>query len=186
MNFVLIVIPFISAFAGWLLHRITSRYFIIQFARKDFLISILSKFDIKRLFSTDEITKKISSGGNLDKIMPVIDNHIDHFLNVKLKESMPVVGMFIGEKTIAQLKKVFLDELEILFPQVMESYTANISNEIDLQQIITDKIQLLPDEKIKFFVKQSFSKQLQNIEILGAVSGFVTGTIAVVITFFVL
>jgi hypothetical protein len=39
---------------------------------------------------------------------------------------MPMIGMFIGEKTINELKAVFITELESLFPVIMKSYLGNL------------------------------------------------------------
>jgi hypothetical protein len=98
---------------------------------------------------------------------------------------MPVVGMFIGEKTIAQLKQVFLDELQSLFPQIMNSYAKELQNDFDLKKIIAYKLQSIPEEKIQTTIKQSLSKQFSSIEIAGAVIGFITGLVSVVITYFI-
>ena len=49
-------------------------------------------------------------------VMPLAEEHVDDFLRNKLPKAMPVVGMFIGDKTIAQFKGVFMEELEGLFP----------------------------------------------------------------------
>jgi hypothetical protein len=48
------------------------------------------------------------------------------FLRIKLKDEMPMLSMFIGDKTITSLKKFFMQEIEILFPQVMKQFAANL------------------------------------------------------------
>lgn len=77
-----------------------------------------------------DIQKKIIDPDNIKKMMPMIEEHIDHFLKVKLAKEMPMIGMFIGDKTITQLKTVFMAELEELFPVVMKNYMKSLQNEL--------------------------------------------------------
>ncbi|HEY0434596.1 MAG TPA: DUF445 domain-containing protein, partial [Chitinophagaceae bacterium] len=66
-----------------------------------------------------DLEQKLTSPAQVEKIMPVIEEKIDDFLRVKIKKEMPVVGAFIGDKTIGSLKKVFVAELQSLFPVVI-------------------------------------------------------------------
>ena len=53
-------------------------------------------------------------------ILPLADTHVDDFLRNKLPKAMPVMSMLVGDKTIAQLKAVFMDELRTLLPEFAE------------------------------------------------------------------
>ena len=91
-----------------------------QFAEK------LGKLVSAELLSFDDIESKITNTDNIDQLMPQIDAHIDHFLRVKLADQMPVISMFIGDKTIQQMKSVFMAELKEIFPSIMKSYMGNL------------------------------------------------------------
>ena len=52
----------------------------------------------------------------LPEVLPMAEVQVDDFLRNKLPKAMPVVGMFIGDKTIAQFKAIFMDELKTLLP----------------------------------------------------------------------
>jgi hypothetical protein len=41
-------------------------------------------------------------------ILPFIDTNLDSFFKERLVQKLPIISMFIGEKTIAQLKEVFI------------------------------------------------------------------------------
>ena len=58
--------------------------------------------------------------------MPVIEAHIDEFLRNKLKDCNSHDGNVIGEKTITQFKTVFMNELEVIFPEVIDKYAADL------------------------------------------------------------
>ena len=57
------------------------------------------RFAGSQLLSFDEIERRITDPKSLDKIMPVIEEHIDQFLRVKLGKEMPMISAFIGDKT---------------------------------------------------------------------------------------
>jgi uncharacterized membrane protein YheB (UPF0754 family) len=185
MNTALLIVPVVAALIGWVCNKIALQFFIKRLSSESNVNRLAANIPVDEIFSLGEIAEKITDPSNLQKIMPVIDEHIDHFLKVKLKQSMPVVGMFIGEKTIAQLKQVFLDELQSLFPQIMQNYAKELQNDFDLKKIVAHKLQSVPEEKIQSIIKQAFSKQISSIEIAGAVIGFIIGLISVVSTYFI-
>jgi len=90
----------------------------------------------KELISFSEIESKVTDPDNLKKLRPEIENHIDSFLRDKLKETFPLLSMFMGEKTINQLKAAFLMELESLFPVLMKSYMTKLEQDLDLEKIV--------------------------------------------------
>ena len=134
------------------------------------------------LLSFEDIAKKIADPANVQQLLPFIDAHIDNFLKVKLKESMPVVGMFIGEKTVNQLKTVFIEELTQLFPTLMEQYMGNLKEQLDLEKIVIEKVQGFSSEKLEEILQQIMSKEFRFVEIIGAILGFIIGLLQVGLT----
>ena len=144
----IILLPLISAFIGWITNWVAIKMLFHpkepvrvlgitfhgifpkrqkQFAEK------LGKLVSNELLSFSDIEQKITSPDNLKKIMPVVEKHVDEFLHAKLKEAFPMIAMFIGEKTISQLKTLFMNELESIFPVLMKSYMINLQQELDLE-----------------------------------------------------
>jgi uncharacterized membrane protein YheB (UPF0754 family) len=197
MNYWLFIIPVISAFIGWVTNWIAIKMLFHprepqkilgitfhgifpkrqhQFAEK------LGKLVSAEFLSFSDIEQKISDPDNLKKIMPMIEKHVDDFLRVKLRDEMPVLSMFIGDKTIASLKKVFMQEIEILFPQVMKQFASNLKNELDLENIVIKKVAGFSSDKLEEVLYQIMSKEFRFVEIIGAVIGFIIGVVQVVIT----
>ena len=127
----------ISAFTGWVTTWIAIKMLFhprkpihimgikIQgiFPKNQLLIAQkLGQVVSRELLSFAEIEKKVTDPENLSKLKPEIEKHIDSFLRDKLKDTFPMLSMFIGDKTINQLKAAFLMELESLFPVLMKSY----------------------------------------------------------------
>ena len=197
MNYWLLIIPVISAFIGWvtnwvaikmLFHpREPKRFLGITFhgifpKRQQQFAEKLGKLVSAEFLSFSDIEQKISSPENLKKIMPMIEKHIDDFLRHKLSDQMPVLSMFIGEKTINSLKEVFMKELEILFPQVMKQYAGNLKAELDLEHIVIQKVSNFSSDKLEEILYQIMSKEFRFVEIIGAVIGFIIGVVQVAIT----
>jgi len=132
-------------------------------------------------FSLRTIEEKISDPATLQKIMPLIEEHIDDFLRNKLKKEMPFIGMLIGDKTIASLKKVFMTELETLFPNIMRSYASTLMTDLNIEQLVTQKIDAASVEQVEALFKKSFSKELLLIQLASASIGLIIGLIVTVV-----
>ncbi|MBL0359387.1 MAG: DUF445 family protein [Chitinophagaceae bacterium] len=138
----------------------------------------------KELLSFDEIEQKITSPENLEKLKPEIEAHIDNFLSHKLKEVFPMLSMFIGEKTITQLKAAFLLELENLFPVLMKGYMAKLQHDLDLEKIVTEKVAGFSSEKLEDILNQITKNEFKFLEFIGGFFGFLIGIIQVLVTIF--
>jgi uncharacterized membrane protein YheB (UPF0754 family) len=201
MNYWLLIIPVISAFIGWVTNWIAIKMLFhprepkkilgitfhgifpkrqLQFAEK------LGKLVSDEFLSFSDIEQKISDPQNLQKIMPMIENHVDDFLRNRLSNEMPVISMFIGDKTINKLKTAFMHEIEILFPQVMKQFAGNLKTELDLEHIVVKKVSAFSSDKLEEILYQIMSKEFRFVEIIGAVIGFIIGVVQVVLTEFIL
>ena len=194
-----LVIPIISAFIGWftnwiaikmLFHpREPKRILGITFhgifpKRQKIFAEKLGKMISTEFLSFQDIEQKIANPQNLEKLMPMIGAHVDNFLRNKLSDEMPFLSLFIGDKTIKSLKKIFMQELETLFPQLMKSYAGHLQEELDLEKIVTDKVSAFSTDKLEDILYQIMSKEFRFVEILGGVIGFIIGIVQVLITYF--
>ncbi|MBX2932289.1 MAG: DUF445 family protein [Chitinophagaceae bacterium] len=196
----LILIPVISALIGWFTNWVAIKMLfhpkkpikIIGFTfqgvfpkKQQQFAEKLGKVVGTELLSFTEIEQKISNPENIQKIMPLVEEHIDNFLRVKLSEQMPVISMFIGNKTIEQLKAVFIAELGELFPIIMNNYMNKLQNDLDLEKIVVEKVNNFSSDKLEDLLKSLMQKEFKFIEILGGVLGFLIGIIQVLITLLV-
>jgi uncharacterized membrane protein YheB (UPF0754 family) len=197
MKITLLLIPVISAFIGWFTNWIAIKMLFHpkhpvkvlgitfhgifpkrqkQFAEK------LGKLVSQELLSFSDIEKKISNPENIEKLMPFVETHIDHFLRVKLAEEMPMISMFIGDKTINQMKAVFIKELEALFPSIMENYMGQLEKDLDLEKIVIEKVNGFSSDKLEEILQAIMSKEFRFVEIIGGVLGFMIGLLQVFLT----
>jgi uncharacterized membrane protein YheB (UPF0754 family) len=197
MNYWLILIPLISAFIGWVTNWIAIKMLFhprnpVRFAgitiqgifpkRQKLFAEKLGKMVSDEFLSFEDIQQKITDPQNLKKLMPMLENHVEIFLRVKLSDEMPFLSMFIGERTIVSLKKIFMQELETLFPKVMNNFADHLQEELDLEKIVTEKVSAFSSDKLENILYQIMSKEFRFVEILGGVIGFIIGILQVIIT----
>src|SRR6266487_1889123 len=196
----LFLIPLCSAFSSWiviklfltgLFHPLRPKSFIgIKFqgilpANQSVIAAKTGKLVAEEFFSLDVIKQKITDPANLQKIMPAIEEHIDDFLRHKLKKQMPFIGVFIGDKTIGSLKKVFINELETLFPKIMSDYASNLASDLNLQTLVSQKIAAVSINEIEASLYQNFSKELRLAQLISAFIGTFIGLVFMLIIFFI-
>jgi uncharacterized membrane protein YheB (UPF0754 family) len=196
-NYWLIITPLISAFTGWFTTWIAIK--MLFHPRKPVKILGITVQGIfpknqqqiaekmgevvgKELLSFKEIEEKVTNPKNLEKLKPEIEKHIDNFLRIKLSNTFPILSMFVGDKTINQLKAAFLMELEELFPVLMKSYMNKLENDLDLKQIVTRKVSGYSGKKLEDMLDQITKKEFKFLEVIGAVFGLLIGLIQVLLT----
>ncbi|MCW3107511.1 MAG: YheB [Segetibacter sp.] len=197
MTWTLILIPVISAFIGWftnwiaikmLFHpREPTKIFGITFQgifpkRQQQFAMKLGKLVSSELLSFADIEQKITHPENVTKILPVLETHIDTFLREKLTAEIPMIGMLIGDKTISQVKGVFIKELEELFPILMKQYMTALQHDLDLEKIVIEKVGNFSSNKLEDILNQIMSSEFRFVEIIGAVLGFIIGLLQVFLT----
>lgn len=132
---------------------------------------------ISSAFSGDKIGTMISDPASLEKIRPEIEQHLDHFLGEKLAKEMPVIGMFVGEKTILQLKQLFMKELDIIFPTVMGRYFNEITTNLSSEKMN----EFISVEELRLSVNQLLSKPLNRIPVLTGMLGAIISLLQLVL-----
>ena len=149
--------------------------------RQTTLAANLGKLVSNEFLSFTAIEEKISNPDNIKKIMPLIEIHIDDFLRKKLPGEMPVISMFIGDKTINKMKTVFMNEIEELFPKVMQQFAGNMKKELDLGDIVYTKISSFGSDRLEEVLYQAMSKELRMVGIFVGTIGFLIGLFEVFI-----
>jgi len=180
MNYWLFILPIIAALIGWSIGKLATWFLVYKIwpKRQPAIADSVSRFVVQE-FSTLNLEQKIADPSNLSKARPVIESHIDNFLRVKLKDQMPMISMFIGDKTIESLKTIFMQELETLFPEVMKHFAGNMKAEMGIEKMVREKISGISSE----YVNKILGKELRYIAAICAFTGFITAIIQILMTF---
>jgi uncharacterized membrane protein YheB (UPF0754 family) len=189
----LLLLPFVSAALGWGIHRLAiaavfspvrpRRVLVLTFQgllprRQGQLAAQVGQLAVRHLPDPAALQALVANPAHFEKLRPLIEEQIEHFLRVKLKQSMPMIAMFIGDKTINQLKGIFVAELEELFPVVMQNYAAQLTGSLNIETLVREKLAAIPPEQLVAEVRTSLQKELAALQWLGAITGFCCGLLA--------
>ncbi len=200
MNYWLLIIPFMAALVGWGLNHVLIYllFYPVKPQRKmgltlqgllpkkqPAIACHLAKY-ISSQIPLQQIEAQITHPGTIEKLMPFVEKEIDHFLRTKLAEQMPMISMFIGEKTIIQLKTVFLEEIKTLFPQLISNYMHTLTEDFKIEVLVAQKIAAIPAESLAGSLQLILKNELRLVKITGAVTGFLIGCLQLVVTWLLL
>jgi len=110
MHFLLI--PLMTAIFGWIIAWLFVKALFLNW--KGGLSQYINTLNFEQLIPSEASLKQF------DLLLPTLDKHLDDFFNNKLTQKMPMIAMFIGNKTIDQLKEVFIEELKLMFPELVQ------------------------------------------------------------------
>lgn len=191
------LIPFISAFIGWVTNLIAIKmlfhprkpvkliFFTLQGIfpkRQQQFAEKLGKLVADELLSFEDIAQKLTDKEKIRNIVPDIAARIEDFLRFKLTDSMPVLSMFIGDNTIEKIKNVLAKEMEDLLPQLIHKYIESHRSELDLEKIVSEKVAGFSSDKLEDILNSIMKKEFRFVEIIGGVLGFLIGLLQVMLT----
>ena len=184
--------PFIAAFTGWfttwiaiymLFHPRNPKRFLgitiqgIFPKRQQQVAEKLGSVVAKELIHFSEIALHLKDPEMLKGLNPVIEQHLDNFLQVKLKEKLPIISMFVGDGTMQKIKEGMLEEIALLLPEIIHQYTDALSQKIDIEKMVTDKVSNFSSDKLEEILQAVMKKEFRFLEIIGGVLGFAIGLI---------
>lgn len=102
-----------------------NRYYLSAKKKRE-ILSRSAKVFLKDNVLLAAIKKNITSESSFSTLAGLAEEQVDDFLRIRLVKELPYIGMLIGEKTIDSLKKIFMKELEVLFPTVMNQYLESL------------------------------------------------------------
>ncbi len=122
------LIPILTGIFGWLLIWLLAKSLFFPtkaikiggFTWESQLTLLIHQFPVELIMPSAD-----NNEASFKAMQPLMEEKLDFFFNHTIKEKLPMLSMFIGEKTVAQLKTVFLEELASIFPQFIEQFAQN-------------------------------------------------------------
>lgn len=194
------LIPIIGTITGWLINSLIIRLLLFPaypvkigglsfqgflFKRLQVITAGIGNWANQNFISTDAISKKLTSPEAIQKLVPVVEEQIDYFLKTKLAEKMPMISMFIGEKTTGQIKTILVEEIESLFPFLINRFLENAVTDLNVGKLIEEKLNGIPLENLQSIILESVKKEIGIFKITGAMAGFIIGLIELIFLFIV-
>jgi uncharacterized membrane protein YheB (UPF0754 family) len=136
---------------------------------------------VSREFTFATLEQQLTQPATIQKLMPSVETHIDVFLREKLPRSMPMLGMLIGDRTIQQLKDIFMAELQTLLPVVIQQYVQALEKDVDPGLLVQQKINALSLAHLEEHLYKPAAVRLYQLAWAGAIIGFFTGLLQLAI-----
>ena len=177
-SFLLYSLPFLCALLGWLVARFSVVVYLSFVLKKKTQIGAAIGNYAEQQVSFGAIEQQLTAPETIEKILPFAEEHIDTFLRVKLPAAMPMLAMFISDKLVAEMKGIFMKELQQLFPALIGQYLGNLKNDINISHFISSKVDAISNATLRSFLW----KQLRVIEIACALTGLLCGILYIFLT----
>ncbi len=183
--------PLIGAITGWITNWIAVKMLFHPKEPKNFILFKVQGIFPKRqkemaeklgqivaseLFSIDDIVEKMKSADNTE-VLVFVEDKIDNFINVKLGISMPMLAMFLNDDLKHKIKTTLLEEIKGVIPGVIDSYADKLKNEVDVTDIVYQKVLGFSSDKLEEILFSIMKKEFKFIELLGGILGFIIGLI---------
>ncbi len=142
--------------------------------RTEFADSIADTIQ-RELISHDDIAGVLTDEENQERLLGFVEKHADRFMRKKLDDLNPLIMAFLPLDFAKKMKDGLMAELRRVLPDLMDEMTEQLETKIDFKQIVHDRIEAVPVEKLEQIVVGIAKKELRAIEILGGVLGFLIG-----------
>ena len=91
-------------------------------------------------------------------VLQQIERHIQEFLQLRLKEKIPVVATFLGEKTLNKIREALMEEIEIILPEVISNYAASM---LEPDALLASMQLAFTEEKLALLLQNTRSRRSQ-------------------------
>lgn len=175
----LYLFPVIAAFLGWLFNLLFANYLFRKLlpAKAPALAGAAGRYVSGEVLQADKLAARLTDPEKLKALTPFIESHIDVFLKEKLKEKMPAIAMFIGDKTIEMMKKSLMEEIDLLLPNLLNRYIGGLGEQLDIEKALVARLNALPEGRIATLLEQHAGREKRQFQLLGAACGLLTGLV---------
>ncbi len=188
----LYTLPVIAAITGWITNFLAIKmlfhpkkevkvlFFTLQGIfpkRQQVLAERLGKIVASELFSFKDIKDRFTSTSTAIEINKILDEKLEDFLDVKLKASIPMLGMFLNAEVKEKIKNTLHEEFQNILPDILNKYSEKLEQDIDIEHIVSQKVAAFSSDKLEEILFSIMKKEFKFIELIGAVLGFMIGLI---------
>jgi len=131
------LIPFLVGAFGWCLVWAIA---VLPFKSQHLADQWMMQIDLT------QIIPQLTKNDPFEALQPLINDQLDDFFRHKLSANLPMISMFIGDKTIEDLKAVFMEELALLFPMLITEFSAHLNKDLHAQW--QQKLRIIVQQKV--------------------------------------
>ena len=189
MNYYYFLIPIIGAVIGYITNYIAVKMLfrplqpvkipllnisiqgLLPSRRDELAVSIAESIE-SNLLSIDTIIDEFDKELIKDELNMIIKETIEKKINKNFKYVMPKMIKDISREILTEIVQ---DEIDNNFDSWMKNLANKMKDEVDLKEMIEEKIKSFPLIRVEEIVLEIADRELKHIEYLGGVIGFVIG-----------
>lgn len=184
------LIPILNAAFGWLIITLLFQMLFHPLKRRNFFIIELQGIIPKKLpdwgieigryaaenfINISKLKQNLLEPEKLRQINEVLEDKVDDFLRNKLKEKIPVFGMFITEGMIEKMKETLMSELEKMIPDLIGFFADDLEKKYDVQKLVAEKLAEFDPEGLERIFYQQAGKSIFQLKVFVVVLGLLLG-----------
>ncbi len=190
-------LPFISGLIGWFTNWIAVKmmfhpqkkirivFFDVQGVfpkRQKEVAQQIGQMVARELLSIEDIKSKLNTPEQIEGIKNSIDEKIDDYLTNKFPANYPITSFFFGKRSRQSIREDLVKEVERFAPEIIERYADNLGEELDIEEMISEKIAVMDPAQLEGLINGILKKEFVFIEVIGGVLGFVIGLFQLLLT----
>jgi len=141
----------------------------------------IGKLVAEDLFSVQDIQEILTQPENVSKINQSIEEKIENYLTETFPEKYPTLAFFVSDKLKGKVRDTMMTELETMGPDVMKETIENLESSLDIESFIRERVSKFSLERMETLIHGILASEFKFIEFVGAVLGFVIGSIQLLI-----
>lgn len=127
----------------------------------------------EQLFSVGELTSRLDMPSIQREVERVVRNAVEQWC----LDKMSLFPGAVRQACSQMLRDLVATEVARRFPALMDMFFTRMQEQVDVRSIVEDKINALSLDEVEGLVLTVASKELKQIELLGALLGFVIGVL---------
>lgn len=135
----------------------------------------------KDLINFTDIKNKLKDPDAIGNFGEEISIQVEKAIRDRI-EANAIARSLVPEQLIQTIHKSITKEIENALPNVIDSSITKIEQKLDIEKIVTEKVENFSDQKLEDLLLAVTKKEFTFIEIVGGIFGFVIGIIQAVIS----
>ena len=172
-------IPLLSALIGWLSIALSVKLMRCSLNKNDQQwADVATQVLLTEFLSPQMIVEGLGAADVADQLDGLLSGRIQTVLD-RLKETTPMVGMFLNESLSDKIKKMALEEIQKEWPALQRSMTKAVFEKLDLQSLIATKLKSVDPIQMEKAIQAMAGSQLQKLALTTAALGFLIGLVQI-------
>jgi len=195
MDYRLLVLPLIGAAIGWLTNFVAIKMLfkphrpvrIFGFAiqgvlpkrRKAFAEGIAKAIE-KELLSSNDISQILEGSAWEEEVEKIVDSVTKRALRIKRYPLVGILSEALQGSVSDYITQEIIDHIEERKPELLNRF----HDMVDIRQMVAKKVEGFDIKKLERLVYSLVARELRHIEVVGAVLGFIIGSVQIAVVSF--